>query len=1008
MALSKDVVIRLLGDSDSAVRATKAAADAAEVSVTQYRRAEREQQRQADTARRAAQAQQDSMDKVGRGALVFGAVVAAGLALSTRAAIDWESAWAGVQKTVDGTPEQMNELEASLRGLATTLPATHDEIAGVAEAAGQLGIARGDIVEFTEVAIALGVSTNLSAEDAATGLARLSNIMGTSSSDVDRMGSSLVALGNAGASTEGEILDMALRIGAAGRQAGFTEGEVLGLANAMSSLGIESEAGGTAISSVIKDINSSVLDGGDQLEAYAEVAGMTAEQFATAWRTDASGALVSFVEGLGRVQESGGNVNTTLSDLGFNGIRVSDTLLRLAGDSEGLAASLTLGNDAWAANTALMNEANQRYETSASKIQIAQNSIEDAGITIGSILLPALAAGVGLVADFAQGFAELPDWMQDAVTIIGVLAAGIGLLGGAAIIAWPKIAAFRAEMTLLATSGSTAAAGVGRFATFMTGPWGAAIGIATIALGGLITWLGSSNKATDAAVSYQEDLASALRDSGGAIDDNVRALAARQAALKDDEDGSKSLLELTEQMGGSLPRVTDALLGNRDAYDELVQASRDYEQAALDRVNGNTEDASFVAATEAAQQYRTELEAQANAMGGAIADNERLAAATEESGGAAEGAIPGLQGAADATGDLGGAAEDAKTAADELADALDNLNGPTLNLRDATRQYEESIDAITDAMGEDGWTGTMDVATEQGRKNQAMLDDLASSAMDQANAIMGSSGSYDAFRGSLEASREQLVQSAIDMGMSEEAAWALADQILQIPEQTEVSVTMPTYGTTRDQINGVQQQLGALPPNTPVAVQALTATAEARLAAMGYTVTHLPDGTVQVSADTGTAQTSLDNFVNQRRTVTVNVATVYSNPGTSVRAGSGVPGFAEGGTTPSMAPYWVGENGPELHFESESAFIATAAQSRAIADSLRQPTQYGTPLPGSAGAPGYAAGAAVIDIDYRRLAAALSGGQRAVVEVAQMIVPDRQSATETAEALAYIGRTRGA
>jgi hypothetical protein len=707
---------------------------------------------------------------------------------------------------------------------------------------------------------------------------------------------------------------------------------VLGLANAMSSLGIESEAGGTAISTVIKDINSSVIDGGDQLSAYAEIAGMTAQQFAASWRDDASGALVTFVEGLGRVQASGGNVNTTLSNLGLDGIRVSDTLLRLAGDSDGLAASLALGNEAWADNRALMNEANKRYETTASKIQMAQNSINDAGITIGSVLLPALSAGVGLVADFAQGFTELPGWMQTSVTIIGVLAAGIGLLGGAAIIAWPKIAAFRIEMAALATSGSTAAAGVGRFATFMTGPWGAAIGIATIALGGLITWLGSSNKATQTAVTYQENLASALRDSGGAIDENVRSLAARQAAFKEDGDGAKSLLELTQQMGGSLPKVTDALLGQRDAYDELVQASRDYEQAALDRAGGNTEDAGFMAATEAAQQYRTELEAQANAMGGAIADNRRLAEATEESGSAASGATGGLEGAATATGGLAVSADDAATSAKELADALDALNGPTLDLRGATRDYQSAIDDIAKAMGEEGWQKTLDDTTEAGRQNNDMLDQLASAAMDQANAIFNTSGSYDAFRGSLTASRDELVRAAKELGATEEQAVALADSILQIPAQTELSVTLPTYGSTSEQIAGVQRQLVGLPPSTPVAVQALTANAETLLTNLGYTITHLPDGSVQVSADTSAAQVALNAFVNQRRTITVGTRVITAHVGSSYDD-AGVGGYAFGGYTGDGGKYEVA--GPvhrgEFVFDQE-----TTAANRPLFEAIHE------------------------------------------------------------------------
>ena len=71
-----------------------------------------------------------ALQTVGRGMVAFGAATVAGLALATKAAMNWESAWAGVTKTVEGTPEQLAELEGGLRGLARELPATHAEIAG--------------------------------------------------------------------------------------------------------------------------------------------------------------------------------------------------------------------------------------------------------------------------------------------------------------------------------------------------------------------------------------------------------------------------------------------------------------------------------------------------------------------------------------------------------------------------------------------------------------------------------------------------------------------------------------------------------------------------------------------------------------------------------------------------------------------------------------------------------------------------------------------------------------
>lgn len=128
--------------------------------------------------------------------------IVAGASAVVKSAISWESAFAGVKKTNDEVVDSNGnvvysyaDLESGLRGLATQLPSTHEEIAGVAEAAGQLGIKTEDVVNFTKTMIDMGESTNLSAEDAATAIAKIANITGLTSDEYQRFGSSVVALG---------------------------------------------------------------------------------------------------------------------------------------------------------------------------------------------------------------------------------------------------------------------------------------------------------------------------------------------------------------------------------------------------------------------------------------------------------------------------------------------------------------------------------------------------------------------------------------------------------------------------------------------------------------------------------------------------------------------------------------------------------------------------------------------------------------------------------------------
>jgi TP901 family phage tail tape measure protein len=401
-----------------------------------------------------------ALQNVGRGMVVFGAAVVAGLGLATKAAIDWESAWAGVRKTVEGSPEELAAVEAGLRDLATTLPATHGEIAAVAEAAGQLGVATEDVVGFTKVMIDLGETTNLTADEAATAIAQLMNVMQTAPEDVGRLGAALVELGNNGASTERDIIEMAQRIAGAGQIIGLSEADVLALANALASVGIEAEAGGTAISTAMIKMAGAVAEGGEAVEGFARVAGMSAQEFTRAFEEDPARAIQSFVRGLAQIDASGGNVFATLDELGLGSIRTRDALLRLAGAGDLLGQSLNDGNRAWEENTALIEEAEKRYDTAEAKIQIAKNALVDLAIDVGGVLLPVIAELAEGVADLAGWFSDLPGPVKAIATVFAGLVGVLALLGGGFLLLAPRLAAARAELQLFKDSSIAAGAAV--------------------------------------------------------------------------------------------------------------------------------------------------------------------------------------------------------------------------------------------------------------------------------------------------------------------------------------------------------------------------------------------------------------------------------------------------------------------------------------------------------------------------------------------------------------------
>lgn len=376
---------------------------------------------------------QQALNDVGSAAFKVGAGLTALAGFAVKSAMDWEQAWTGVLKTVDGTPRQLAAIEDGLRDLAVTTGFAHTEVAGVAEAAGQLGISTGGITKFTETMLAMGVSTNLTAADAAIGLARFRNIMGSSEAEIGNMGSSIVALGNNFETTEREILEMSLRLAGAGRQAGLTAADVMGLAASMSSVGIDAEAGGTAMSLTMKRIGKEVETSGNKLDLFARTAGMSVDQFATAWKDNAAGALTAFVAGLGRAESMGMSTNAVLRELGITGIRESDALLRLSANAEGLADALGESSEGWRQNIALMNEADKFYNTTAQKGKQAWAAIKDAAIDAGDSLLPIVAKAAEGVANLAGAFSSLPGPVKGGITAIAGVG-GVTLLAVSALI----------------------------------------------------------------------------------------------------------------------------------------------------------------------------------------------------------------------------------------------------------------------------------------------------------------------------------------------------------------------------------------------------------------------------------------------------------------------------------------------------------------------------------------------------------------------------------------------
>lgn len=346
------------------------------------------------------------------------------------ASIEFESAMAGVKKTTNMSDAELGRMSEEIKQLSTEIPITTTELARIVEVAGQLGISKDHLLSFSKVMANLGVSTNMTSEEAATMLARFANVTKMSPELYENLGSVVVALGNNFATTESEIVEMGQRLAAAGKLAGLTEPEIMAMAAAMSSVGIQAEAGGTAMTQTLTEMESAVAAGGDKLEKFAEISGMSLEQFAEAWKNEPIVAIQAFIEGLGKLDEQGESATLVLEEMGLSGVRQSNMLKSLATASGLLGNAVGLANTAWAENTALMTEANTRYQTTESKITMFKNSVNNLKIAVGDQLTPALGdlASKGTdVVQWATDFASENEWL--APTISAVAASMSVLLG---------------------------------------------------------------------------------------------------------------------------------------------------------------------------------------------------------------------------------------------------------------------------------------------------------------------------------------------------------------------------------------------------------------------------------------------------------------------------------------------------------------------------------------------------------------------------------------------------
>ena len=392
-------------------------------------------------------------------AAAYAAVAAAAIGTVTAVvgtAAQYERAFANVARTTEFTSIKVGEaarvMRFELMQLANEIPVTFGQITEIATIGNQLGIAQGDLVNFTETVAKFAATTDVTIQNAAMSFGRIGELLDVS--DFNALGSAIAFAGVNAVATETQILSVTKEIATTAKQAKFTAAETIGLATALGSLGIAPEAARGSIIRSFAAINAAISAGGAKLQAYANISGMTAEEFASTWQQSGAKAFNALLSGLQAASDSGQNLDSVLRSLGVKNVRDIQTLQKLGDNYDVYAQSIRDANQAFEEGTFLSEAYGVIQETVAAKLGVIQNQIQNLLAGLGESTTGPVKVALDLVSSLLTALQQFS--RNPAGQAVTVLAVSLVALAGAVAAVNAVVALARASMLAYATAMGTA------------------------------------------------------------------------------------------------------------------------------------------------------------------------------------------------------------------------------------------------------------------------------------------------------------------------------------------------------------------------------------------------------------------------------------------------------------------------------------------------------------------------------------------------------------------------
>lgn len=511
---------------------------------------------------------------------------------------------------------------------------------------------------------------------------------------------------------------------------------------------------------------------------------LDAVQNAVAAAGGSNAEIEGIVATMSKIQSASKITAQDLIEFGNRGINAADLIGSQMGKTGAqIREDITAGSlDATRALDALAAGMSERFAGAADNVKDtfagAMDRVKAAWRDFGSVVAEPLVdpnGGGALVdllngvADLTRGFLDLPKPVQNAITTMGGATGAFLVLGGTVIALIPKFAAAKVSLAALGVTARSTMA-------FLGGPWGLAIGAAVGALG-LFAY--SSAHARERI----RELSGTLDENTGAFTENTRALVADRLM-----DNMFGLADKAEAFGISLELLTDAAMGNKRAMSEVESQFHSARDAM-----GSDNPLSLTP--------WKEFEYQLGSISGELVEaqdrHRKTAEAVQGGTRAVEDAVSAYSGFKIAADDgsnaldaMTGAAQIASDRVRGLSDQIRGFASVTMTAREAERAFEESLDALTTSLAENG--STLDITTQSGRENERALYDLATRAKEFAAMTWEQTGSQDAATEALQRGRDELINQLAQFGITGEAAQAYADDLGLIPDQISTTLELLT------------------------------------------------------------------------------------------------------------------------------------------------------------------------------------------------------------------------